>query len=245
MKKFFNETLKKYEHLTSWIQLISIILLLIGLWISAYQADDQIDQTEQQIKLTQRQTELMYENNMHLNRAYVSVRTTKKGRFEFLTRGGITKLAENQYFTFNFINDGNTPAYPIYLNYILTNFGLKDFNLRKLIYSSHALDTIFQRNGEGIPHNFTNYANDRFTKTIVKGQPFGLNHQVKNSFRSDASEMYLHIYFLYKDVFGSYHDFYSVQKILIKSDLNLQGLPEIIDMRDVDKDSIPRFVHNY
>ncbi|QQS52362.1 MAG: hypothetical protein IPM71_06405 [Bacteroidota bacterium] len=152
-----------------------------------------------------------------------------------------------------FINDGKTPAYPIYVNCNVTIYDLDQFDFREYIRNAdrEKKDIIVQkffRTDSNNPltksidlRNPLDYDKENkvlFSDVILKDHPFSIVFR-RTAIKSKKIEtMFLHIYIVYKDAFKNYHELYHREKLYLNT-VSSQPLSPVIEIKTYSSNPIP------
>jgi hypothetical protein len=186
------------------------------------------------------QTKIIFDATKSVERSFIWIDTEPSLPFVYQNIRNF-RLIDDQYFKFTFYNEGKTPAFPVYLNYILTVHGPDSLDLRSYIINSK-IDTLeleFEPNVIQF-HRFANLLETEFTQTLLINHPYGRVFKVDGILKTQTPYFYLHTYFLYKDVFGMFHDYYKVDKLHRKSKKDLAVYSPMITINSYEKNPISK-----
>lgn len=174
------------------------------------------------VKESRTQSNIMMINTQHMQKAYLyididdfqvegeyPIKQIKKG----ILCHPLSDLKGK--FKFNLFNEGKTPAYLIYWFYFVDSLSPIQYNIRDSLLSCEEFTFV---KGLDLP------------SVIVQGHDYTWEKKFKNKTTNRNGQLFIHAYFVYKDVFDVYHDVYAVREYAV--DLNRMGafnFPPIVD----------------
>ncbi len=185
------------------------------------------------VKQSKKQSDIMLQSSKHIQRAYLHIDIddfyAETGPFRIKTiLEEIEKLKHppikslSGKIKFKLYNEGQTPAFPIFWETVVVPHSLKEYNPHDSLTRCES---------------FTYKPGIKLPAVIVQNHNYAWHKTFRNVSTDDQGHIYVHVYFLYKDVFGDYHDLYAVFEYVI--DVNRGsafGFPPFVDIDTFTED---------
>jgi len=181
-----------------------------------------VNYTYQILKTSRKQADIMEKTSKHSIRAYLYVQvvdfianptqTYSINAANHTVR--ISSTTINGEVKFNLRNEGQTPAFPVFWDYCVDSLSAEQLNLRENLLSAKSV--FFQ-------------STIHFPEVISKNYDYPFGYSFKDTQLNKFAHVYVHVYFIYKDVFNDCHDFYSV-------------IEYAVDLKDKSSHKFPPFV---
>ena len=174
------------------------------------------------------QSEIMMTSTQHIQKAYLYIDINDfqaKGEYPVkkIKKKALCHPLSDLHGKFKFIlsNEGKTPAYLVYWFYFVDSLSSVQYNIRDSLLLCEKYTFV---KGVDLP------------PVIVQGHDHKWGKTFKDKTTSRDGRLFIHAYFVYKDIFDVYHDIYVVQEYGIDLDrITAFYFPPMVDMHTFKK----------
>ena len=205
LKRKISEIKWHSKSLSIWLQFIMVLILLYS--------------NISTIRIMEDQTKIMFNTTANVERPYVWIDVEPEFSKVAVDLHKKYTFMKNLDFEVTLKNEGKTPAIPIYLSITFFNYGQDSINLRNIIikqdfdYQKYRLYVETGNKPIKARPNLNNFIDNEFTQILFNNHPYTHKIMGKYALSAEQNNFYIHTYFLYKDLYGMYHDFYKVQRV--------------------------------